>query len=262
MDCETIREMHLADEYREGRLSPEEAEAYEQHYFACDRCFEDLLYRDRVAGRLREQGPLIFAEEIRAENRARRATRGSGRLRAARGWKVSPLRVAWAAGALAIAAIVLIAFALGRMLDRSSRLKDFWTPSAYPYMASELRSDVASREFEEAMASYQAGRYGEAAERLERCARATPEDAEILFYLGVSQLLAGDPGEATRKLRRATRLVPSSALYRWYLAQAELLRGRADLAESELLQIEGAGGEFAPQARALLRRIAEVRKNP
>jgi len=74
LDCDTVQRLGLADEYRAWRLTTEETEAYEEHYFACERCFQDLLFRDRIAGHVREQGARLFAEELRGPDPARPAS--------------------------------------------------------------------------------------------------------------------------------------------------------------------------------------------
>lgn len=56
LDCARIRELGIADEYRAGRLSRDEAEAYEEHYFGCADCFEDLQFGDHLAAYLRDEG--------------------------------------------------------------------------------------------------------------------------------------------------------------------------------------------------------------
>ncbi len=250
MDCETIRNRHIADEYRAGRLSAEEAEAYEQHYFACDRCLEDLRFRDQVAGHLRADGAELFAEEIAATARG-------GKQAGSFGW-LPTLRPAWAAALVAVAAVVLVVLVVQRNEHRS-RLKDLWTPVAHPYVASELRAGVETDAFARGMAHYQDGRYREAAELLEETALTALDDDQVHFYLGVSLLLADEPHGAVRALERAVARMPSSALYQWYLAQAELECGNADGAVEILQRVGSTGTEYAAPARRLSERIADER---
>ncbi|MGH7658286.1 MAG: zf-HC2 domain-containing protein, partial [Gemmatimonadales bacterium] len=40
MTCELVDQNELDRRYLEGRLSEEEAAAFEAHYFGCDRCWE------------------------------------------------------------------------------------------------------------------------------------------------------------------------------------------------------------------------------
>lgn len=261
MDCESIRREGIADEYRAQRLAPQVAEEYERHFFACDRCFEDLRVRDEVAAVLRTEGRVLFALEIAASApaRARRHSDLLSLIGLRRGWPAHPQR-AWLVG-LAVAAVL---FAIGvftlRTSSHTARLAALCTPVAYPYVPSELRGGAGSAEFRLGMEHYAEGRYGEARRLLERSARAVPQDPEILFYLGVSLLMSGYNKEASRALESAARLAPSSALYRWYLAQA-LLRGRrVDAATSQLKGLVSTGGDYATEAGDLLRRIDETRR--
>jgi len=258
MDCETIRKRHLADEYRAGRLTAEEAEAYECHFFACDRCFADLRFRDQVAGRLSEEGSSLFAAELDRERR-RGADERSGwrglldQLRPRRAWASTGLR---AAGATA--AVFIFLLAVDHIADRSPGVRDLVAPTAHPYVASELRGDAGSAEFRRGMEAYAAGRYEEAADWLRRSTEAGSANGEAPFYLGVSLLMLDDATGAQAALQEAVGRVPSSSLYRWYLAQALLEQGRAEAAKAELNRIVDSGGEHARKARDLLRRIEEI----
>lgn len=63
LDCARIRELGIADEYRAGRLSRDEAEAYEEHYFGCPGCFEDLQFGDHLTAYLRDEGKDVLPPE-------------------------------------------------------------------------------------------------------------------------------------------------------------------------------------------------------
>lgn len=260
MDCETIRKRHLADEYRAGRLTAEEAEDYERHFFACDRCFADLRLRDHVAERLSEEGSSLFADEAGRE----KSRRGEREVSGWRGlldpaWlRSAGVSLALRAGAVAVVAVLAV-FAIGRLSDQSSEFRDLWTPTAHPYVASELRGDAGAVEFRSGMEAYVAGRYEEAVDRLRRSAETGSPNGEVSFYLGVSLLMLDDAEAAEAALQRAIEHMPSSALYRWYLAQAKLKQGRVKAAEAELGQIADGGGQYAYEARSLLQRIAEIR---
>ncbi|MFH1144897.1 MAG: CDC27 family protein [Candidatus Eisenbacteria bacterium] len=261
MDCGRIRERHIADEYLAGRLSAAEAEAYEEHYFACDECFADLRTREAIARALKAGGEEIFAVEIAAE--AREGVCAAGRLappigpRPKRILRMSPPG-RWVAASLAAAAIVAAVLLFGRGFDRGVAPGDLWSVSPYPYIAPELRADDEDPEFRQGMDDYQAGRYEEAAARLARYCDAVTADPEALFYLGVSLLLSDDPEAAVMPLSEAHRQRPVVAAYRWYLAQALLESGRVEDARRHATEIAAEGGEFAAPSRDLLALI-EVR---
>ena len=80
MNCESIRKGNIADEYLAGRLSSEETEAYERHYFDCEACFADLQFRRGLAEQLKAEGAEIFAAEIAAEQEGAGVPRLAGLL--------------------------------------------------------------------------------------------------------------------------------------------------------------------------------------
>ena len=42
------------DQYLSGKLSPEEMDTFEQHYFQCDTCFKELQFRREVSSFVKE----------------------------------------------------------------------------------------------------------------------------------------------------------------------------------------------------------------
>jgi hypothetical protein len=265
IECEEIRRRQWHEEYRAGRLSDEDAAAFEAHYFGCDRCFEELRFCDRVAVCLREDGATLFAREIEKA----RGTGGGhpvgnslfGRLRAffapfSRGFALPrPVLVP-----AAIALLVLVAAGSWQVRDaaRTSRLRGLSAPTPYPFIAADLRGPAGSEAFTEGMKLYGEGQYAQSAGCLARMLAVKPADPDGQFYCGVAHLLAGHPADAARSLREAVRLTPASMPYRWYLAQAELRLGRADSARAQLGRIVQARGEYAPQARGLLTEMDRI----
>ena len=131
MDCQSIRKRRLADEYIAGRLSADESEAYERHYFECDRCFADLRFHDEVGKHLRQAGPSLFAAEIAAERVAQSIIKvpWSERLRAR-----TRTRPAWITGLAAAAAVIAVALLVNEPSLRAARWRDLWDPVPYPYV--------------------------------------------------------------------------------------------------------------------------------
>jgi len=259
MDCKTIRQRHIADEYRAGRLSAAEVEAYEHHYFECDQCFADLQFRDQVAGHLQRDGETLFAPEIAGEEPGTTPPAEVVR-RPFNEWvdRTFGRRRAWAGGLAAAAALAVIVWLVILPGDQTARLRGIHEPVPHPFVPTELRSGPGSQEFGEAMALYTASRYRAAATELEQITTYAPDDGEVRFYLGVSLLLCGESREATRALEEAVRSTPGAALYRWYLAQAQLESGDVEAARSELRRLAVSGREYALEARSLLEKISEA----
>lgn len=257
MDCETIQKRRMAEAYRTGRLSPEEAEAYERHYLSCGACFADLDLDPRVAERLRANGIEFFAPEVEAEMRGRlreHAAGVTGPDRSGRRWVAR--RPVWAGGLAAAGALLVLGLLVNENAQRTQELKGMWTPRPHPYIPSELRGDAGWPEFQRGIEAYQAGRYSDAVEPLRRAARLAPQEGVVKFYLGVSLLMSGRPRDARQVLEEAAQRTPSSRIIRWYLAQADLQTGRIPDAELLVRNLAATPGAYMSEADSLLRRIA------
>lgn len=55
MNHETIEQQRIVDRYVMGKLSPEEAEQFEEHYFACPTCFEQVELVDTLHRGLKQK---------------------------------------------------------------------------------------------------------------------------------------------------------------------------------------------------------------
>ncbi len=95
MDCDEVIAGNLVERYLLGELAPEEEREFEEHYFGCQRCFEELLANERILSAIKtlaERG--IFFEEAATPSFLTRIFR----------WRMSPV----AAVALLLAIGVLI----------------------------------------------------------------------------------------------------------------------------------------------------------
>ncbi len=252
MDCKQIQNENIAQRYRDGQLGAELTEAYEQHYFECDRCFADLQLGDQFDEDLRTHGKEIFAGEIAAE-------RAGGRARARPGW-LDWLRPGWASGAVVVAASVAVVLLVTVLQpdDGSRQLRNLWTPTPHPYVPADLRELPGDGEFQAAMESYEAGQFAQAVAGLQKARDLAPEDPVIRFYLGVSSLMIDRPRPAIEELERAVSIEPASPLYRWYLALAHLEAGEREPVEARLQEIAAAGGEYSAPAQELLEKLTDL----
>ena len=55
MNCPEVEEQEIIERYLASKLSDEEAEAFEEHYLGCKRCFNELRLRHAVAMELGRQ---------------------------------------------------------------------------------------------------------------------------------------------------------------------------------------------------------------
>jgi len=89
------------------------------------------------------------------------------------------------------------------------------------------------REFQAAVARYEAGKYTEAATQLEQLLRELPESFEVQELLGLVYAAQSQNDKANEHLEKAVQLKPDSASARSNLGHNLLLLGKLDLAEQQ-----------------------------
>jgi CHAT domain-containing protein/tetratricopeptide (TPR) repeat protein len=77
-DCAAVEDQDLVSRYLARKLSPEEAEAFEEHYFGCDRCWAEVQRATELRAALEEKG--AFAEMPGVAARSHRVIRGPWRI--------------------------------------------------------------------------------------------------------------------------------------------------------------------------------------
>jgi CHAT domain-containing protein len=208
LDCASIEEQDLVSRYVGRKLSPEEAEAFEEHYFACDRCWAEV-----------QQGT-----EVRAALREEKVSAGAVRVRPRR---ISPV---W--GALAVAAAV--ALAIGGILLRSksgSKLEDLASAASglsYRQLEARLTGPFQHRPLQPVTRGKEkplpvALRHA----ALEAQMRAqNRRSIETLRAAGLGHLLLGEWNEAITRLEEAKRVEPQNPLVLSDLAAAYYSRAQ------------------------------------
>jgi tetratricopeptide (TPR) repeat protein len=200
--------------------------------------------RERLRAIAREPGQLSEAELLRAVERADPLAE-----RAESGWweALRLLLAPWPArltlGA-AVAALVLVGFALGRVVDRDTESRLVRAIPPMPAYAPERQRALgvapatnrrAREKLEEAMRFREAPDFAVKALPLLREAVAVDASNDAAqFWLGVALLQVDRPQEAVAPLEHAVRLAPASALYKHYLLFAYLRTGSIRLAMSVL----------------------------
>jgi len=248
MTCEEVIRSEIVEEYLLDQLSEEARDSFEQHYFECGRCFGLLqTYRD------------VQAELAR--------TREAGLLPAPRrNWV---WRWAWAPAMAVVLMVVSLALwklpiteipgppsqdiqptaptpppaeSVSPSLPPSSppkpSLDDLARVEPPSYAPSRLRgtADEATARFQEAMKHYQRRDYPAAIAGLRAASNLDPEAPHILFFLGISHLLAGESDTAIEVLRKTIALGDSPYIEdsHFYLAKAYLQKGNIDEATRQL----------------------------
>lgn len=72
-----IEDQEIIERYARNQLSPEERQAFEEHFFGCEECFDKLQATERFIAGIRDAGSRGLLEESRSADAARAHTGGS-----------------------------------------------------------------------------------------------------------------------------------------------------------------------------------------
>lgn len=270
--CREVEDRGLIELYLVDRLEEADREAFERHYFACDRCFtalqRALTVRDGFeagASRTSSTSPKADASppepEVVAAQRAG-ATGGSPPLIGA------PRRPRRGVGAALTAAAIVAVVVAAIMVDRRG-------PGVDPALAllGAVGSDDMPRweparlrgpavddldDFLRGMEAYANGDWAGAAESLAAATERRPDAAAPRLYLGASLLALGRPADAISHLELASAQPLLADESRWLLAKGHLQRGDASAA-LEALESIPADSPLGLRARALEEKVQALR---
>ena len=250
MTCEEIEAGELAEKYVLGQMNADEQSAYEDHYFACSHCFEELQLRQTMQSELAALG---------VPRRERRSP-----------WAL------WAAAA----AILIVAAGVGwwRLRPAASTASSTSVHVSPPapsspsldvlarfepptYTAPVLRGGAPlDTAFRSAMEKYREGLYAAAIPGLLEAARTDEKDADAQFFLGICYLMDGQSDAAIRRLRATIRLGDTLNLEmaHFYLAKALIRKGDTAGAAAELDRAIAVHGDREAQARELLEQLKSL----
>jgi tetratricopeptide (TPR) repeat protein len=273
MDCGRVMREEVLEGYLAGRLSDEDRDAFEQHYFECSRCFRDLQVLRAAQGELQRAG-----SGLRAGTRR-------------------PV-LAWASAA-ALAAVVVLAVSVvmwsrpaepppqvgsagtepqsGPHTSESTAPSRGSEPTVAPapslsqlarvepprYEPLTLRGarDKATTRFQAGMEHYQKADYRDAVTELRAAASLEPGAPHICFFLGISYLLAGQNRGAVEWLNATIALGDSAYLEEahFYLAKAYLRQEDPGAAATHLKRVVQLRESRSGEARQLLTQLERLR---
>jgi tetratricopeptide (TPR) repeat protein len=256
--CRKVRNIELMDDYLQARLSEADKEAFERHYFECDRCFEELKFREHLMQACREHGQVIFSDVLRGRGAAGKGGLAGALARLFPG----PLWTRKWIYAAAVSVIILMMMSTFFTFSGRNKYEHLAKIKPYPYLLSGLRNGASNGEslFQEGMRFYTNGDYNHASERLERVVALDSENVLAQFYLGVCSLMLEKPERAIRHLERASVTEPDIEIFHWYLGQAYLKKGNGERALLEFERVRGLNGEFRTRAETLIGEIEKIKK--
>jgi len=291
MTCDAIHDGELIEAYLLGHLTETEQARFEEHYFACGRCFAALETVRTLRAELGRPSSAVPKVQPPADAPAWRRLAWAATLG---GFVVAGALAVWMSRAGAPDAaqgsqpdVVAAGPAAPAELDspdadsapaaEGAPVKEEATPSPGPsrpslaelarfepppFFALTVRGDApspAGEAFREAMTHYMARDYARAEAALAAVVESDPSSAAGQFYLGISAL-QNDRRESAIRALRATLALGESAYFEdatFFLAKAYLGEGQVAAAREALDRTIGLSGDREAEARRLLKQLTD-----
>src|SRR5579859_785187 len=186
MDCHEIETLELAEKYVTGQLGDAEQQSYEEHYFQCSACLEQLQLLQSMHAELENMQPRASVEPVQ---RRRFNWLAFGLAAAA---VLVAVGVTWAVRSRSAATPAPVTTQVQAPADHTPALELLARVDPPGYTAPTLRGTPAgSGQFREGMALYRVGNYEAAIPVLTSAAAADPKSPDPQFFLGICYLLTG-----------------------------------------------------------------------
>jgi TolA-binding protein len=274
MDCAKVAREEIIESYLVDRLSEADREAFEEHYFECAHCFDDMQSLRAIREELRLAGAEIEAETTRS-------------------------LFGWASAAGLAAAVVLAVGVVvlwmrptlpssppeateapgpsqAQVPEKPGTQQPAQTTESEPSLEQLARveppryepltlrgaSNQATQRFQRGMERYRKADYAGAVDDLRAAAELDPDAAHISFFLGISHLMSGQDNAAIDRLRATIALGDSPYLEEahFYLAKAFLRRKDLGAAEEQLKKLIQLRGSGSGEARRLLTQVERLKE--
>jgi tetratricopeptide (TPR) repeat protein len=266
MHCEQIVREGFSEKYVSGELGEADREAYELHYFECERCSNELEALVLLRAELERSAPRAGYVAARARHQSRlwltlAAAAVIALAVAVFQWQRAPEPEAIVSESTPAEAMPAAPEAAS--VDRIAVLARLAEVRAPMYRPPTLRSTPSPpvRRFREAMELYARGDYREAVPGLEEARALDATLPQVPFFLGACRLMTGEVDRAIDAWRAVIELGESAYLEesRFYLAKALLRKGDVAGARAELEATVALAGDREGEARDLLRQLQDVR---
>jgi tetratricopeptide (TPR) repeat protein len=272
VDCVKVAREEIIEKYLVGTLSEEDRDAFEEHYFECARCFEDLQSLRAIRDELRLAGAEFETRTTRPFLRWAPAAGMAAALVLAVAvlvWMSRPPEAPPEATNTQLPSRVELSekpqpsepdstVASEPSLDQLARFE----PPRYEPLTLRGAPDESTERFRQGMERYRKADYEGAVVDLRAAAELDPDAAHIRFLLGISQLMLGQDSDAIDRLRATIELGDSPYLEEahWYLAKAFMRRKDLGAAESQLQRLIQLGGSWSGEAGQLLMQVERLKQ--
>lgn len=263
MNCEQAAQQGLAEKYILGQLNAADTERFEEHFFECDNCFEEVQTLCALREGLRElPAASVPAHKVPIGRPAQAwrwaavvaivlAVAGASRL-----WFVrsgSPARTDRERGS---------GSADARPQSTRIRLSELAGIDPPPFKPLHLRGaeSKAAGQFRAAMASYSRGDYEAAIPLLLAASKADASHAGSRYFLGICLLMINQADSALKALQETVAMGDSPYLEeaRFYLAKGYLRVDRTAAAKEELREVIAMHGDLEERARKLVEELQKL----
>ena len=240
--CEQTTTSDLAARYVAGQLDPQERNSFEEHYFDCARCFDEVQLQLSLQSAMK-------SAPVELRNPAAK--------KHVKTW------VAWSAVAATVVVMASIGFWRLRIPSRAPQPVAAVAPAQPdplellarveppPYQTPALRGASPEPHFRSGMDQYRQANYAAAIDEL---SQADPRSPDVQFFLGVSYLLRNDADAAVSHLRATIALGDSLDVEpaHFYLAKAFVKRKDTASAMKELEAAVAIHGDYEKRSQELL----------
>jgi TolA-binding protein len=265
MDCPLRAGSDLAERYVAGTASETEQAAFEAHYFTCTACFAEVQLLQDIRESLRPKsghtaapvrhtprpqgwrvGPIIglaaaaalvvgLAYWISGDTGAP-PTEAQRVVPAPSSPAITPAPGPSERAPLPASPTPTPPERPAPPVSRIALLQQLALVVPPRYVPLAVRGGVTAGSFDAAMAHYVAGRHRDAAQALAALAEARPADADVAFFLGISELASGHTAAGREALTRAVTIdaEPYADEAHFYLGKAALRDGDVETARREL----------------------------
>lgn len=263
MDCEEIQAAEVVERYVLRELPEDERDAFEQHYFECDRCFAAVRAVEAIRSRLAADAATP-ARGLRPRQAAWMGIAAALILTAGTLWLVQrDLREPAVAPSAAPeskppADVTIPSAAAGgekrTTPDRASLIAELARVEPPEYVLLTMRAGEAAPLFNEAMVQYARGDFLGATMGLDAAGSRAPTSSRIQFYRGIANLMVDRPERSVAAFDRAAQ--GDDEAYadpaRFFRAKAQLRLGDLDAAMRDLEVVARGSSEHAVASQRML----------
>ena len=257
MAC-TKERASLINEFAVGKLSSEKSDELLDHVASCEACSAAL---EMVAGILAceaKYGAEVFEGRVSSLSvywmRIKDGLRGV----------FTPRPFIRMAVPVAVAATIVLVL-LNPFAPSPGEYARLARIEPYPYEPLSLRAGEDDEEykklFQEGMAFYSEGKYGDATRKLSHSVELKPDNAETQFFLGLSYLLENQNDKAIAHLQKAADLAPRPLAEKshWYLGNTYLNVNDGAKALPEFEKVIQFNGRFQEASKGMIDKITKIR---